>query len=236
MRTPTQVEILTVELDRLLESTHLSEEVRPNEQAGTGQHENVAHRIVLLLVDLVFLDRTVELSEAIRVESDHLQPTNVIPLHDLRADQARVRAVQLFDHQAHGVGIESHIVVQEQKEAAVALNQSGHRIGHRGETGVRADVAHMGRHRAGLDQAVHQGHVLGRRAGHQNQGLQVRVILGLQGVQALPEGLGGRMDDESRHHAGSGRGGGDGILAVVVGKMRLQLVLQGGAKATRRPR
>ena len=78
-----------------------------------------------------------------------LEHAGVVPGDELRPDEAGVRAVQLLDEQADGVGLEGDVVVAEAEEAAVALDESQHLVGRRAEAGVGAEVADEGVGQAG---------------------------------------------------------------------------------------
>ena len=71
--TPAEIDVLTVERDRRIEPAESTEQVGADQQARRRQHEHVAHRVVLLLVDLARLDDRVDLAEAVEPETDVLQ-------------------------------------------------------------------------------------------------------------------------------------------------------------------
>ena len=89
---------------------------------------------MLLLVDLAGLDERVDLAEAVDAQADVLQHARVVPVDELRPDDAGVRAVQLLDEQADGAGLEGDVVVQEAEEAVVALDEVEHLVGRRRRT------------------------------------------------------------------------------------------------------
>jgi hypothetical protein len=136
---PAQVDVVAVELDRRVEPAERSEQVGAYQEARRRQREHVANRVVLLLVGLTGLDERIDLTEAVDAESDVLQHDRVVPIHQLRADDAGVRAVQLFHHQPDGVGFERDVVVQEAEEPIVALDEAQHLVGRRAEPGVSLD-------------------------------------------------------------------------------------------------
>ena len=79
-------------------------------------------RVVLLLVELAGLDGGAG-SPNLSTPTPALQQAGrVVPLDELRADDAGVRAVRLLDQQADRVGLERDVVVQEAEEAG-ALDQ-----------------------------------------------------------------------------------------------------------------
>ena len=52
VRSPTQVEIVAVERDGRIEAAEAHEQIGPHQLATTGHDEHVAHRVVLLLIEL----------------------------------------------------------------------------------------------------------------------------------------------------------------------------------------
>ena len=108
---PAQVDVVTIEVDRSVEAGDRPEQVGAHHQACRRQGEDVADRVVLLLVDLALFDERVRLAEAVDADPDVLQHTGVVPRDQLRADDAGVRSVQLFDEQTNGAGIEGNVVV-----------------------------------------------------------------------------------------------------------------------------
>ena len=124
MRPPAQVDVFAVERGGLIEATERSEQIGSHEDARRGQCEHVAYRVVLLLVGLARFDQWVDLAEAVDTEADVLEDVRTAPHHQLRADDAGVRAVQLLDEQAHRSGIERHVVVHQHEESVVALDEA----------------------------------------------------------------------------------------------------------------
>ena len=96
--------------------------------------------VVLLLVELARLDDRVDLAEAVEAEADVLQHAGVVPRHELRPDDAGVRAVQLLDQRADRVGLEGDVVVADAEEPVVALDEAQHLVGGRAEAGVGAEL------------------------------------------------------------------------------------------------
>ena len=126
---PAEVDVVAVEVDRRVEAADRPEQVGANQQARRRQGEHVAHGVVLLLVDLAFLDERVDLAEAVDAEADVLQHARVVPRDQLRPDDAGIRAIQLLDQQPDGTRIQGDVVVQEAEEPVVALDQTEHLVG-----------------------------------------------------------------------------------------------------------
>ena len=127
---PAEVDVVAVEVDRRVEAGDRPEQVGANHQAGRRQGEHVAHRVVLLLVDLAFFDEGVDLAEAVDAEADVLQHARVVPRDELRA-----RRCPAFDRYISStssrmaLGIEGDVVVQEAEEPVVALDEAQHLVG-----------------------------------------------------------------------------------------------------------
>ena len=70
---PAQVDVVAVERDGAVEAAEGAEQVGAHEHAGRRQDEHVAHRVVLLLVELARLGDRVDLAEAVEAEPDVLE-------------------------------------------------------------------------------------------------------------------------------------------------------------------
>ncbi len=116
LRPPTEIEILTMEVDTGVEPSERSEQVGPDESDGARHVERVAHAIVLLLVELATLDVRDGIARLVGAHADRQQPLGVVPVDEFRPDDAGVRAERLFDHDLERVGLEADVVVAEQEE------------------------------------------------------------------------------------------------------------------------
>ena len=141
---PAEVDVVAVEGDRRIEAAEGAEQVGAHEETGRGEDEDVADGVVLLLVVLAGLGDRVDLAEAVHAEPDVLEDARVVPRHELRADHAGVRAVQLLDQRPHGVGVEGDVVVAEAEEAAVALDEAEHLVGRCAEPRVASELTDEG--------------------------------------------------------------------------------------------
>ncbi len=141
---PAEIDVVTLVLDGRIEATDGAEQISASEKAGGGHREDVAHGIVLLLVELTWLDDRVDLTEAVHAEADVLELTRVVPVDQLRADNARVAAVELLHQDSDGARFESDVVVEEAEEAILALDQVEYLVCRGAETGVPIDGAHEG--------------------------------------------------------------------------------------------
>ena len=198
VRAPAQVDVVTLVLDGRVEPSDGAEQVGAHEQARRRHSEHVAHGIVLLLVVLAGLDERIDLAEAVDAEAHVLQHRRLVPGDQLGADDAGVRSVELLHQQADGALVECDVVVQEAEEPVVALDEAQHLVRRGAEAGVPTDGANEGPRHVGTD-ARRQ---LARLAGHQEQVLQVAVVLPGQPLEHLVEPLTGVVH---HHHCHDGR-------------------------------
>ena len=113
---PAEVEVLGAGEGRGVEAPELREEVGAHEHRGGGDVEDVAHAVVLLLVDLAGLDAGVRRAEAVDGAADLEQDLGVVGAHELGPEDPRVRPVA---PPRPGVGsrrVEHDVVVAEEEE------------------------------------------------------------------------------------------------------------------------
>ena len=126
---------------------------------------------------------------------------------ELRSDDAGVRAVQLLDEGADGVGVEGDVVVAEAEEPVVALDEAQHLVGGDAEAGVGAERAHEGVGQVVRDQ---RGEVVAvgvdGLAGEQEQRVQVGVVLAGERLERLLEPGSRVVDDDDRDDGRRDRG------------------------------
>ncbi len=212
VRPPAQVEVIAVEVDVLGEAAQLAEQVDPHEEARRGHAEHIAHRVVLLLVQLPDLGRLQGDADAVGAEADVLEHARAVPVDQLGPDDASVRPVGLGHQLADRGRVEGDVVVQEAEEPG-ALDEPHRLVGGRAESGVVLQRPHerIGEPLADLG---HHGRL---RAGDQEEQPQVRVVLAGQRVEHLVEPRSGLVHDHDRddrrgvdggiHHAEQGRRG-----------------------------
>ncbi len=117
MRAPAQVERLAVRGDAVVEAVQRVEQVDADEHAAGRDHEHVADRVVLLLVELTGLDQRHDDAGLVGPHADREEPARVVPLDELRADDAGVRPERLLDELTDRGGLERDVVVEEAEEA-----------------------------------------------------------------------------------------------------------------------
>ncbi len=112
--------------ESLVEQTDLLPNVASHED-HTGVHgEHVQDAIELPLVDLAGLQRCVRVAETVCGPTHVTQLTRVLPIHHLGthdADTLDSRQLRRFDESLDRLGIERHIVAQQQDE--VGLRSDG---------------------------------------------------------------------------------------------------------------
>ncbi len=128
-----------------------------------------------------------------------LEPARVVPVDQLRADDARVAAVQLLHQDSDGARFEGDVVVEEAEETILALDQVEDLVRRGAETGVPIDCAHeSGRHPATDD-----GRQLAGLSGDEEQKPEIRVVLPGKCIEHFVEPRTGLMDDHHRHYGRS---------------------------------
>ena len=196
---PAQLDVVAVEADRRVEAAEGPEQVGPHEQAG--RRERRTRRGRASCCSWSYSPGSVIGSTS--PKRSRPRPTccstrRVVPRHQLRADDAGVRSVQLLDEHAHGVGVERHVVVAEAEEPAVALDQAQHLVGGRAEAGVGAELADEGVGQPGEDPPPTRTSPSASTRGEQEQRVEVRVVLGGERGQRLVEPGSGVVDDDDR--------------------------------------
>ena len=194
LSSPAEVDVVPLLAHLGVEAVEGVEQVAADEQTGGGHREDVAHGIVLLLVELAPLDDRRDRARLVDVEPDREQALGRVPLDELRADDAGVRAERLLDEQAHGVGVRRHVAVQD-REVGGALDRAEHLVGGRGEARVLGQPAHVGtRQRGG-----HAGGRVGRAGRVDHQHREAGVVLPTEARQGLLEPRPWVGDHDDRH-------------------------------------
>ena len=113
---------------------------------GPGHGEDVAHGVVLRLVELAALDERHAVAGVVHALADLEQAARVVPVDQLRADHGGVRAEGLLDEEPHGVGRQGDVVVAEQVERG-ALDDLEHLVGGGPEARVLVEAPDEGARR-----------------------------------------------------------------------------------------
>ncbi len=116
MRTPAEGEVVVVEVDGRVESADRGEEVRPDQGGRARDHEHVADRIVLLLVELVAVDQGGASAGLVDRLADAEQTAPVAPGDELGPDHPGVGPKCLLDQGPDCVGRQRDVVVTAQVE------------------------------------------------------------------------------------------------------------------------
>ena len=194
--TPAEVEVFTEELDVGIEATEMGEQVGPDEGARTGDGEHVAHRVVLLLVEVTPLGVGRRPAGLVDRVPDGLQPFGVVPVDQFGSDDPRVGSEGLLDQPVHRGRVEDHVVMAEAQEAG-ALDQFEHLV----QRGSEADVVlESTDERPGQDaRDARCGVDVAGRVDHEHR--EVGVRLADQRLERLVQpriGVVGHHDDDDR--------------------------------------
>ena len=201
--TPAQIDVLPVERDRRVEAAERPEQVGAHQQTGRREDEHVTHGVVLLLVELARLDDAVDLAETVEAEPDVLEQPRLVPVDELRPDDAGVRPEHLGDEQPDGIGGQRNIVVADQEEPVVALDEPEYLVDGVAEarcTGGRPDEG-IGQDRTDARQGLLGACLVS--LGDQEQGAEVAVVLTGERCKRLLEPVARCMDDHDGHDRGN---------------------------------
>ena len=130
------------------------EQVDADEHATGRDHEDVPHRVVLLLVELSGLTERNQDAGLVGPHPDREQPQRVVPFDELRADDAGVRPEGLLDELADRGGLERHVVVEEAEEPR-AFDELQRLVRGRSEPRVGVEPADVGPGKPGGDRCSH---------------------------------------------------------------------------------
>jgi hypothetical protein len=197
---PAQVDVVGTGKGCGVESAELVEEIGAHEHRRVRHVEDVAHTVVLFLVDLVGLDAGERLAVVVDRHAHFEKNVRIITIYELRTNNAGIRPVCLLHEQTGRVGVEHDVVVTEQEEDRT-LDRGQGLVGRRRETAVERAAPHE-RTRQRLRHPV--GGILGRRV-VEDQDRQRRIVLGTQGRQTLLEPVSGVVGHNDRDHGRNGR-------------------------------
>ena len=202
---PRQVEVLAHGDDPGVEPLQLGEEVSPHERAPARGHEDVAHGVVLAMVDLALDDPVDDCAGLVAAHPDVQQDGRVVPVDELRGHHAGVRAERLLHQLVHDVRLERHVVMAQQEERR-PLHHAQRFVGGGRIAGPAGQVAHEGVGQDAPDPLRHLGALV---AGREDQDGKLLVVLRRQGGEGLLEpgpGIGGDQDGDHGRHLGVHQG------------------------------
>jgi hypothetical protein len=196
---PAQIDVLAVERDARVESPEDPEQVGAHEQTGGREHEHVADRVVLFLVELAGLDDRVDFAEPVEAEADVLEQAGLVPVDELRSDDPGVGAEELGNEHSNSVPRRGDVVVAQQEEAVVAVDEAQHLVGDRTEPEVPGGGTDEGARDDGADAGdrLVEPRLVARR--HQEQRAKVRVVLVGERLQRLVEPVAWLVHDHDGH-------------------------------------
>ena len=140
---PAQVEILGHGHHGGVEPAQLGEEVGPHQGDPAGGHEDVAHRVVLAVIDLPHLHPLDHRTGLVGVHPDVQQDRRVLPADHLGRDHTGVGAVGLLDQDVDGVRIRRTVVVAEEEEGR-SLDHPHGLVDRRPEPPIVVEAPHEG--------------------------------------------------------------------------------------------
>ena len=202
---PGEVEVLPHGDDARVESFELGEQVRPHQNAAARCHEDIAHRVVLPVVDLAFGDAIHDGARLVTGHADMEKDAPVVPVHELRGHHPGVGSERLLDHLVHRVVVQRDIVVEEQKERRT-LHHGQRLVRCGGVTGVARQVPDEGVGQDPGHPVRHLGVVL---PSGQDENRELLVVLGRQRGEGLFEpgpGVGRDHDGDHGRHLGVHQG------------------------------
>ena len=193
---PREVEVLPHGDDPGVEALQLGEEIGSDQNAAARRHEDVAYGVVLPVVDLALHDAIHHGARLVAAHPDMEQHAGVVPVHELRRDHPGVGSERLLHQLVHRVGVERHIVVQEQVEGR-SLHHAERLVGRGGVAGLAGQVPNEG---VGQDTRHPLRHVRTVLPGRQDQDRHLLVVLDRQRRKGLFEpGSGSGRDDDGDH-------------------------------------
>ena len=139
LRAPREVEILPHGHDPRVEALELAPQVGPDQGAAPGSHEDVAHGVVLPVVDLALEDAVDDGPGLVTAHPDVQEDPRVVPVDELGRDDPGVGAERLLDQAVDAVGVQGDVVVEEQEERR-ALHHAQGLVGGRGVPGPTRQV------------------------------------------------------------------------------------------------
>ena len=141
MHPPAQVELFAAEGDVVVETSDGAEEIRTHEKTGARHTEHVSHGIVLLLVAFTRHHDGIDLPRAVTGQADVLEQPRIVPVDELRSDDARIRPEHLGDQLAHDIGGQGDVVVEKEEQSVVPFHHPGDLVLGRTESGVADHAA-----------------------------------------------------------------------------------------------
>ena len=192
---PAQVEIFRPREGLGIESAEFLEQIGAHEHDRGGDVEDVAHAVVLLLVELARFDAGVRRAETVDGATDLQQDLRVLGTDQLRPEDPGVRPVGLFHQQPNGRWVEHHVVVAQQEQGGPFDRVQGLVRRHR-EAGAAVETAHE-RPRQHRRDAVGRV-VVGAAVDHEDG--EVVVVLPGEPVEGVLEPGSGIAGDHHRHH------------------------------------
>ena len=179
---PAKVDVLPEEHHLGVETRKSPEQVGTDECAAPRHGEDLAHLVVLGLVQLTRLDALDAGAETVDADPNLQQTIRGVPLDELRADDAGVGAIGLAHHAPDGVWCRGYVVVADQ-EVRCPLHSKKGLVGSRGETSRFALAKDEGARQHCRDTCGQL--IVARGVDHEH--VEVRVVLSANSLQTFLE-------------------------------------------------
>ena len=196
-RPPRQVEILPELINGGVEAPQGLEEIGTHQGGPTRGDEDLAHAVVLVLVELTPLDQILDHTHLVSRGAHREQPVRLVPPDVLRGHDPRVGTVGLLDQVPDGIRRQHHVVMTEE-QMGCPVHVPEHLVGRPAETDPTSETHHVGAREHGR----HPGRRvrLAGRIDHEHR--QIGVVLVRQGTQPLLQPGPGITGYDDRHHRG----------------------------------
>jgi hypothetical protein len=184
MSSPAEFEIFAVKRNRCVVTTESFEKIGTNQCDCTGDKENIADGVVLLLIKIATFDVGRGMTEPVGTHSDGKQTTSIVPLDEFWSDNSGIGSECLFDQEAHGIRLKANVVVAEQIERR-SLNSNKRFVRRYRIAGIFRKSTKVGVGKNGTD-PISKANVIGAPGvNHENR--KSRIILSPEAGQGLFE-------------------------------------------------
>ncbi len=142
-RPPRQVEILAELIDGGVEAPQGPEQIGTHQRGPARGDEDLAHAVVLLLVELARLDQILDHTHLVSRGAHREQPVRLVPLDVLRGDDPGVGTEGLLHQAPDGIRRQHHVVVTEE-QMGCPVHVPEHLVGRPAEADPTSETHHVG--------------------------------------------------------------------------------------------
>ena len=197
---PAEVEVLAEQVDMGIEAGQRGEQIGPHQIAAAGGAEHVAHRVVLLLIELTPLDQPGGHTRLVDAQADRQEMIGPLPLDELGRHHPGVAAEGLLEQDPGDVRGQTDIVMAEQVVGGPLHDRQGF-VGGPGEAHPAREPVDVGARQDGR----HPGGGVFGAGGVDHQNREVRVVLGSEAGEGLLQPRTRITGDDDRHDGRRGR-------------------------------